>query len=113
MLWLETVQLIHHDPTVESAIADPDSGAITSAEEQQLRQAILESPAASETLKRAIDANYKSPFRTQPRHKIESPAAEFEPPKPISRRLQVYAFDPSLSGSFATFAFNRVTLDIP
>jgi hypothetical protein len=113
MLWLETVQLIHRDPRVESAVADPDSGAMSPAEEQKLRQAILESPAASETLKRAIDADYKSPLHKLGHYKIETPATEPEPPKPINRRLQMYAFDPSLSGSFATFAFNRVTLDVP
>jgi subtilisin family serine protease len=115
MLWLETVQLIHRDPAVEAAVADPDSGVMTQGEEQDLKKAILESPAASDTLKRAIDAGYQSPLRTLPRRKIDPspPAKEPEPAEPVSRRLRAYAFDPSLSGSFDTFQFNRITLDVP
>lgn len=115
MLWLETVQLIHRDPVVEAAVADPDSGVMTPEEEQKLKQAILESPDASETLKHAIDGNYQSPLRTLPRRKIDPPPplTEPEPSEPLNRRLQAYAFDPSLSGSFDTFEFNRVTLEIP
>jgi subtilisin family serine protease len=115
MLWLETVQLIHRDPGVEAAVADPDSGVMTLEEEQKLRQAILDSPVASDTLKQAIDASYLSSLRTLPRRKIHPPppTKEPEPPKPVNRRLHAYAFDPSLSGSFATFEFNRVILEIP
>jgi subtilisin family serine protease len=115
MLWLETVQLIHRDARVEAAVADPDSGVMTPEEQRTLQQAILESPEASDTLKRAIDGNYRSMPRTPARRQIAPPPPEVEPepPEPVNRRLQAYAFDPSFSGSFATYEFNRVTLDVP
>ena len=115
MLWLETVQLIHRDANVEKAVADPDSGAMSETEKQKVIEAILESPHASRTLKRALDKNYKSSRRTMPRRKISPPPPkiESEPAKPVNRRLRAYAFDPSLSAGFNTFQFNQVTLEIP
>jgi hypothetical protein len=115
MLWLETVQLMHRDAEVDKAVADPDSGAITPEEQQSLKKAILESPAASRTLKRALDVNYQSPLRTIPRRKMEPPPPEKEPdpPPPPYRMLQVYAFDPSMSGQFETFAGSKVTVELP
>jgi len=100
---------------VEAAVADPDSGVITPEEQQKLKQSILDSPAASQTLKKAMDANYQSPLRTRPRRKIDPPPPEKapDPPPPSNRRLQVYAFDPSMSGQFETFAGNKVTLEVP
>jgi hypothetical protein len=106
MLWLETVQLLHRDPNVEAAVADPDDPhrELNQQERENLAQAILESPYASLTLKRVFDANYQSELRTMPRRKIvpAPPVGEPEPSHPPYRRLQTYAFDPSLSGSFKT-----------
>ncbi|WP_306602171.1 S8 family serine peptidase [Geothrix sp. 21YS21S-2] len=115
MLWLETVQLIHRDPQVEAAVADPDSGSMSGEEQANLRKAILDSPEASATLKRFIDAGYRSPLRTLPRRPIDPPppVREEDPPPPQARRLQAYAFDPSLSGRFESFGFNKVSLDVP
>lgn len=115
MLWLETVQLLHRDANVEAAVADPDSGVMTPAEQRRLVSAILESPHASNTLKRALDRNYKAaaPPPSRPAGQTAPETIELEPPKPVYRRLQAYAFDPSLSGSFQTFQFNHVTLEVP
>src|SRR5262249_11242516 len=115
MLWLETVQLIHRDPHVEMAVADPDSGPMSTTEKEKLTKAILKSRHASKTLKHALDKNYKSSQRTIPRRKIDPPPpkTEAQPPAPVSRRLRAYAFDPSLSASFNTFQFNQVTLEVP
>lgn len=115
MLWLETVQLIHRDPAIEKAVLDPDSGSMSDAEQRKLRQAILDSPDASVTLKKVIDEGYKSPLRTIPRKPIEPPppTREESPPAPEVRHIQSYTFDPSLSGKFDSFGFNQVSLEIP
>jgi hypothetical protein len=84
---------------------------MTPQEEQKLEQAItdssaiIESPVVPETLKPTIG------LCTIPRRKIDPPPPEREPepPEPIHRRVQAYAFDPSFSGSFATYEFNGVT----
>jgi hypothetical protein len=115
MLWLEAVQLIHRDRNVEMAVADPDSGPMSHEEQKKVTEAILASPHASQTLKRVLDKDYKPSRRIIPRLKIHPvpPAIEPEPAAPVNRRLRAYAFDPSLSGSFNTFQFNQVTLEVP
>lgn len=52
------------------------------------------------------------PYASEPTAAPLSPSIR-RPPPPTERRLQVFAFDPSLSGQLRTIDYNRITLAVP
>lgn len=109
---MATVKKNHHNGRGKAAVAHRPVGVITPPEEKKVKQAIVYGPPAPQGTKQAVAEPAE---RTLPRKRIEPrpPAVEPEPQEPVYRRLQCYAFDPSFSGSFATYNFSRVTLEIP
>ena len=109
---MPTPKQIHRAAGAKTAVtAPPDTSVTTPQEEQRLKQGVTENPVAPEALKQTVGSD----VRYIPRRKIDPPPPkeESEPPEPVSRRLQTYAFDPSFSASYATYEFNRVTIEIP
>ena len=114
MLGVEVAQLFQIDPDVAGSIKDPEAATEPT---QEFFDAVLGSPFASTTLKNSLQ-NHKRTAAVpganmgkgqpieRPRHKI------IETPLPKTRRLRIYAIDPSLSSRTETVAVNDITIPV-
>ncbi len=109
---LELTQLMHRDPNFEAALPDPAN--LTDPKQlEQLLDAAIESPHASNRLKEALRASHQRPG-TAPRKRLaQGGKREFHPNTPTERRLRVFAFDPAASQSLASAAIAITTVAIP
>lgn len=100
----------------KAAVAEADA-AVTTQEEHKLQKGTYDRPApyTDPALHGKPHSTIGSEVHTMPRRKIfpPPPKKEPEPAEPVHRRLQAYAFDPSFSGSYSTYEFNHVVLEIP
>ncbi len=100
-----------------STLGDPRSARSTL---RRLLDALIEDPGASRTLRRHLAGRYRTIVGSSPRPTPdtvvrEAPrACDPAPPvtSPSTRRLKVYAVDPSLSGRFETAGVNEATLAV-
>lgn len=109
---------IHGTPAVDTQTASAKIVNTEPRQAQYLVQSAADSTILSQNPADLIGnqpAAIGSGVHTLPRRKIDPPPPdkEPEPPSPICRRLQSYAFDPSFSGSFETYEFNHVVLEVP
>jgi hypothetical protein len=129
MLHLESAQLIASEPEIQQvfldANADPD-GPVPPAVQRQVIAAILASPAASQTLKRALGGALRGGTQVPPGAggppaekatpidaSIPSVAESAMPLAPLSRSLRVFAFDPALGLRLDTQSLNETVLQLP
>ena len=115
MLGVEAAQLFQIDPEVAATMADPD---IAESAPPEFFDAVIGSPYASKTLKNAMRDVY--PSAAVPGADLGRPAPPERPrnqvvstTKPVSRRLRVYAIDPSLSTALDTAAMNEAVVSVP
>ncbi len=117
MLGVEVAQLFQIDPDVEASMPDPD--APDAAPTEKFFDAVLGSPYASKTLKKALAPYHRS--AAVPGADLENRPAPPERPRhvplpslrPANRRLRVYAIDPSLSAALETSAINDIVIPVP
>jgi hypothetical protein len=128
MLHLESAQLIAGQPEIQQvfldADADPD-GPVPPDVQRQVVAAILASPAASQTLKKALGAlGGAAPARPTAGGSPVAQAPLVDPsvpsvaesvilPAPLSRSLRVFAFDPALGLRHDTQSLNETILHLP
>jgi hypothetical protein len=126
MLHLEAAQLLAADPGVQTVLADtgadPDTE-ISTADRNRLIAAMLESPSASPTLKRALTqgATGTTPpgnsaqLSSQAKASLTGPAISegVAVPAPLFRSLRVFAFDPALGLRTDTQSLMETTLRVP
>jgi hypothetical protein len=116
MLPVEAMQLFHLDRDVAKSIDDPET--LKGDPPDAYYDAVLGSPFASKTLKKALSSRFHA--AAVPGANLGKPAPPERPrnsqiltPKPAVRRLRVYAFDPSLSMDLETARLNEITLSVP
>jgi hypothetical protein len=112
MFELELAQLIHRDGEVEAAVADPERGA-SKRELERLRDAVIASPQASATLKRALEARSGRPGKKRKSAPATGGKSEYAQSAPGARRLRVFSFDPSAGRSLETLDINVTVVSIP
>ncbi len=128
MLHLEAAQLIAGQPEIQQvfldADADPD-GPVSPEVQRDVVAAILASPTASQTLKKALGA--LGGGAPPPTYTTASSGANGTPidptvpcaaestalPAPLSRSLRVFAFDPALGLQLDTQSLNETVLQLP
>ena len=120
MFALEMAQIAQRDADVDAWLREHDESNYTENQRKQLIDLVGTSKFASDALKARLGG--RAARRTGPRFEKSSgksasakrvePSAGFKPPVPLRRRLQVFALDPSLGVSLATFESKVVTVDI-
>ena len=123
MLELEALQL-SQSAEIEALLPDgPDVAPDDPAELVRLREALADAPGASLALKAALGRGADRP--SGPGAEIRLPGEDairrrqiehaLDPPlvPPPARRLQVFAFDPTLGTDLATLGLNHAVLSIP
>ncbi len=115
MLGVEVAQLFQIDPDVARSMKDPD---VATEPTPEFLDAVIGSPYASKTLKESLKDHY--PGVAVPGADLGKPAPPERPRnqvikrlKPVTRRLRVYAIDPSFSGALETAAMNEAVVAIP
>lgn len=120
MLELEALQL-SQSAAMEALLPDPDSLPESAAQRQRIAEALATHPNASQTLREALkDHVAREPRPVAPKlvtsnliQKLHlEKATAPKPPKPIYRRLRVYAYDPSLSTKLETLGINEAILNV-
>ncbi|MDB5471554.1 MAG: peptidase [Caulobacter sp.] len=123
MLELEALQL-SQSAEVEALLPDPDvpEGALSDDQRRRISQALASQPGASKELKKFLGLSSSPTPSAAEKPKGEAAEAmarmhlehAISPPvhAPASRRLRVYAFDPSLSAAQDTAAINIARLDV-
>ena len=118
MLELEALQL-SQSAAVEQILPDPgaDPSRVSSRTLEQLRDALIQNPQASDALRAALGAGPRPPVvpvappsagdRLHLAHALNP-----RPPRPARRRLRVYAYDPSLGIQLETLGLNEALLDV-
>ncbi len=121
MLELEALQL-SQGAEIEQLLADPEElSALTQADRQAIATALAQHPRASQALKQAL-APLVRPSQA-PTAAAPPPPAGFaqlhlrhalapQQPQPASRRLRIYAYDPSLGGALDTFGLNETACSV-
>jgi hypothetical protein len=117
MLELECLQLTQRSQELEALLPDLSDPPQTLAEQQRLIDAFIDTPGASETLRAALARHSR---RARPRIAVPAaPGSEqisraINPsmPKPVRRRLRVFAFDPLLGTKLDTVELNQATLSV-
>lgn len=115
MLGAEVAQLFQVDPNVAASMEDPDGA---SDAPPRFFDAVAGSPYASRELKQALEAHARpaavpgaGPGQPAP---PERPRNQAVPPRqPVTRRLRVYAIDPSFSTDLDTAGFNETVVGVP
>lgn len=120
MLDLELLQITQQDPALEAIVPDPETGTQSDATRKTFLTAVRDSGLASKALTRAIDLALGVGTSALPRlpraRRLPRPPAPVSPNRPdppASRRLRIYALDPSLGGSLASFADQIATVSVP
>jgi hypothetical protein len=125
MFNLELAQLWLLDDNMQEAVPDPEADMTFEPDDpavEALMEAVIENPGASQALRQHLVNRYRvvtgKPLRNAgavrrmqkaiPDVSVEEPQI----PDPPSRRLRVYAKDPSLASSLDTVDINEVTLDV-
>jgi Subtilase family len=119
MLELEALQL-SQSPEIEQLLADPGFDTPTPSDEslRQLADALANHRDASDALRRALHRERRprapvAPPRLTPVEELHlQHAIEPKPPQPTSRRLRVYARDPSVGTHLEGIALNEAILDV-
>ncbi|MBV9581436.1 MAG: S8 family serine peptidase [Chloroflexi bacterium] len=122
MLELEALQL-SQSARIEQILPDPgvDPASLPRDDLERLREALIEHPNASQTLRTALGAASRPPLvpvpsPVQPLTAVErlhlAHATSPQPPRPTRRRLRVYAYDPSLGTQLETLGINQAVLDV-
>ena len=123
MFDLELAQRWLVNPRLQELVPDPDRPqSLTDAQVRRVMEAVIEDPGASAALRKHVAARYPivtgTSARRTPRSKDIVPdkaaACSEEPPvtAPSSRRLRVYAVDPSFSTRLSTAAVNEVAVKV-
>jgi hypothetical protein len=122
MLELEALQLTQRSHELEQLLADsePDVKDLPPATRQKIIEALVSTPGASRNLQEALGkhAMVMSPKVTVPAQFKNIHAAAVERamhpplPSPVKRKLQVFAFDPSLGTRLETIGLNKTTIDV-
>lgn len=136
---LELTQLLHRDPNLEEIIGEAGPDGLFDGKQNKQRarafaDAVIESPFASRELKRALRSKVaagggpagKTPLRGAPDDNLDCPADTLaagtrlvagrlkdRTPVPTSRRLRVFAFDPSAGTSLDDCAVKETTIAVP
>ncbi len=124
MFNLELMQRWLVSAELQEIVPDPEGAeTITPEELRRAMEALIEDDGASLALRRHLAARYSAiagrPAPSTPRSQHVVPptpaACEAPPPipRPASRRLRVFAIDPSLSARLDTAHVNEVTLNVP
>ncbi|WP_233451598.1 S8 family serine peptidase [Paraburkholderia caribensis] len=118
MLELEALQLSQSgmiEAVLPDASADPES--LTLAQRMALRNALASHPAASDALRKALQA----PPAARPPQPVDlssmgklhlSHALHPKTPDPLTRRLRIFAYDPSLGRSLDTLSINETVAQV-
>lgn len=120
MIELEALQ-ISQSIGMEQLLPDPEApaGSIALATLRQLADALASYPGASQALREALSHAEREPKKVfmppvtnavQKLHLDHAMGPRL--PKPTTRPLRVYAYDPSLGTSLATLDINEATLDV-
>ena len=120
-LGLELMQLASSDAAIESTLVDnegdPDE-TVSEASRRAFFGAVLDSGRASATLSAALVKGLGLRDAPPPPAPPAAPAApavarqQRADPAPVSRRLRVFALDPSLSASLSTLAIKTATVSV-
>jgi hypothetical protein len=124
MFNLELTQLWLLSERLQGVVADPDGTTqLPKKKIQEVMEAVIDDGRASMALRRHLANRYAAIMggtirRTRFNETVIPDAAqvcrkEISISLPVSRRLRVYAMDPSFSTQLGTAAINEVTLDIP
>jgi hypothetical protein len=123
MFELEAVQVSQRSNTVAALLeAQANAGEPSPAEHRAVLEAVREEPGISKALRARLDDVLGAPRRRSLSTPPLSPAvsnallahALAPPVKPrTSRRLQIFAFDPSLGTRLSTLAINEAIVDVP
>lgn len=121
MLELECLQL-SQSAEIEAVLAEIGAPADASHRDvDRLAEALASRPEASSRLRAALGGRVVRPPRTaMPLPETESAVTRLHlehaldppPPRPVSRRLRVYAYDPTLELRLETLGINEATLDV-
>lgn len=120
LLAVEAMQVLQQDPEVAGTVADPDGPPelLSTRELQDFLDAVINSPVASEALKRHLKQRRLSGTQapglalTSPEVSRRTEREVFTSP-PVYRRLRGYAFDPELSTYLDTAQINEVIFEVP
>lgn len=117
MFHVEACQLLQTSETLNRVLEDPDVPVKDEAKIKQFMEALIAEKNSSETLRRYIEGEYVLRYKTLPAGVPAAAPSKFAPDKqqlspPAYRALRGYAFDPSLSTSLATAAFNEMTMQV-
>ena len=123
MFNLELAQLWLLDDDMQAVVPDPESATELAPEAyEELMEAVIEHPGASRALREHLVGRYGVVTGKRMRNvgavrRMQSSVpdvsvTEPEVPDPPSRRLRVYAKDPSLLSQLGTFEVGEVTLDV-
>jgi hypothetical protein len=118
MLALELTQMAQRFPEVEAAIADPDlADAVSPAARSRYLEAALDHGNPSKPLRALLERQLGRPGAVAPVTKPANaaPVVKRKTRKsyPPSRRLRVYALDPSIGKRLDSVAINTTTLTVP
>ena len=120
MLEVEALQLLQRDPAIEKTIQDPGRPEITRKEMKDFLEAAIDSPLASPTLKKYLQAVYQEKNFVSLPSAPEAPKSpppitggKVQTPPPLYRSLRGYAFDPELSTHLKTAHINSIVFQIP
>jgi hypothetical protein len=123
MLELEALQL-SQTPEIEQLLSDPDDlHGLSAPQKYAILNALADHPRASrvlrDTIRSAIPAGPSAPNPLTPPLPVNAPVASTlshparrHYPEPTSRRLHVYAYDPSVGQDQDTFGLNATTVSI-
>ncbi len=117
MFHVEACQLLQTSEALNSVLEDPDVPVRDEAKIKLFMEALIAEKKCSQTLRRQMEGEYLLRFKTLPAG-VPAPAppsfasGEQRLSAPKFRSLRGYAFDPSISASLATAAFNEMTFAI-
>jgi hypothetical protein len=122
MIELEALQL-SQTKEIEELLPDPEAPpeSITPEKRRLLAEALANQPGASQSLRAALGSPKRdrvpvidfSKTITDAVQKLHiNHATDPQPPKPTTRPLRVYAYDPSLGARLATLGINEGTLEV-
>jgi hypothetical protein len=123
MLELEALQLSQQSHVLEQLIPDPENpGEISPADRQQAIDALYTAPGASRTLRAMLEKHAVPPGSRTPPSAVPKPASREEQalkfaenppmPRPVTRKLRVFAFDPLLGNKPDLMQINETTLEV-
>jgi len=122
MLELEALQLAQQSHELEQLLPDPEDDPLdlTVAQRQQVIDALASTPGASRNLREALGKRARgiSPEVTVPGQVKTADSAALERamnpslPSPVTRMLQVFAFDPLLGTKLETVGLNKTNLSV-